>query len=238
VAGQGLDKMADLTFGLGVVGLVLVGIVLIGIAVMMKGLTRNTKSALMAVGVIALAFSVISVALPSLGNVDNAQITENVTFDVSASESMAHVTYNDATNTFLMACVWDSGDSAFANNTQYFEATFDIAWATGPAGQDGIARAALGSVGMVDVEGAANEYIVDQNADKSFKALWTKSSSVTAYESINTLVQYGMEGQVTLNVTLNADAMAEMDQYEQTSFGFTVGGHSYTVNVMKATVQA
>ena len=166
------------------------------------------------------------------------QVEEQPVWELSLSESMSHVTYDSATHQLTMACDYNDTSNAFANNTQYLEVNVTVSRADVLL-VIAIAQAQMGTVGIVDIAGANDEYIVDQNADDTWTALFTKENSagtaqITAWEHMSLSVEAGGSNYVVLNVTLNADAMAEMSQYESVSFTFTIADVTFEVDVMKA----
>lgn len=220
--------------GVAAEGYALVGIILVGVAVGGKAIGIPTKPRGWFAGFGVIAIILAALAYVGVGALIGgpASIADSVQYDVSASESMSHVSFDKNKNMFTMACSFNDTNKEFNTQTQYFEATFNIEWAGGPVGEDSVAKCVLVDVDLVDVIGASDEYILDKNADDSYKALWTKTGG-SAYENIGVLVSYGGESSVTINMTLNADAMAAMSENEMVNITFYVAGEMYTVQCMK-----
>jgi hypothetical protein len=181
---------------------------------------------------------IIGVVLSYLGLFASSTTTtteSEAIFEVGVSESMSHVTYDSTTHKFAMACTFNDTDDAFESATEYLEANFTITRADVNL-EDAIATGALVSVGLVHVTGASNEYIMDENSDGTYSFQWTKSGSISTYEDSTVKVESGDSGWVVLNITLNADAMAEMAQYEISTITFTLAEIAFEIDVMKATV--
>lgn len=160
-----------------------------------------------------------------------ADITEKASYEVSAAEADTHLTYNSNTREFQW--VVDYSTSAFVNNQQYAEVTFTISRLdTLDANQ--IVKCELGNVGRVDITDEPNEYIIDQNADKSFKAKWIKEGGSYFWGSAVQKVESSGDAVVTLNLTLNGAAVAGMDVYETVYFDVVVSGVDYTFKVLRS----
>jgi hypothetical protein len=229
--------MADLTFGLGIAGLFVLAIILLGVAYFGKKMVGAQASKwMMAIGLIALLFSAVSYVGIPLAD-DDTTIVESAAWDITVSES-ENETYAYALQHRVMVAVsFNDTSDAFVSNTGVFTLNF-TALRADVLLTDAICRAQIGSVPTVDVAGSADEYILDKNTDGSFNVLFTKLGGVTSYESANVLVEAGSSGWVSVQFTLNADAVAEMSQYESCDLTFTIGGETWTIVIQKAIVTA
>lgn len=165
-------------------------------------------------------------------------VEEQPVWELSLSESLSYVTYDSTEHKLTMACDFNDTSDAFANATQYLEVNVTVSRADVLLAA-AIAQCSFGPVGIVDIAGANDEYIVDQNADDTWSALFSKENSagtamITAWEHCSLSVAAGGSNYVILNVTLNADAMAEMAQYDSVTFTFTIAGVTFEVDALKA----
>ncbi len=225
----------DLTFGLGLAGIMVVLIIVLILSLWSAGWQFKKKPLyyLNLFCVIGLVLGILSYAGVFALTTPPAEIEEQPVFELSLTESMTHVSYDSTTHQLTMACDYNDTSNAFANSTQYLQVNITISRADVLL-INAIAQAAIGSVGVVDVAGSADEYIVDQNADDTWTALWTKAGGITAWEHTSVLVEAGESAWIVLNVTLNADAMAQMDKFDTVEFTFTLADVTFEVNVMKA----
>lgn len=230
--------MTDLLLGLTAGGMCLVGIIIMVVA-WMAPIPKKFGKVFVAIG--AVAFLIGAAAYVGLidtdGDAGGATITESAVYDIMITESDSHVTVDADTNRITMALSFNDTSDAFVSNTGYAE--LNISLARGDALiTDAVATGSLGTVCSVDITGSADEYILDQNADDSFKMKWTKASGSYSYEDCSVLVEAGSSAYVVLNITLNADAVAGMDQYDTCTIDFTIGGEEWTINCIKATVSS
>ncbi|MDD3092133.1 MAG: hypothetical protein PHG80_10955 [Methanoregulaceae archaeon] len=225
----------DPTFGLGLTGIMIVLLVALLLSLFLAGWQFKKKPFyywnILIVFFLLLGF--LSYAGVFALTTPPAEIEEQPVFELSLTESMTHVTYDSTTHHLTMACDYNDTSDAFANNTQYLQVNVTISRADVLL-TNAIAQASFGSVGVVDVAGGADEYIVDQNADDTYKALWTKAGGITAWEHTSVLVEAGESAWIVLNVTLNADAMAHMDKFDTVTYEFTIADITFEVTVMKA----
>lgn len=229
----------DLTLGLGVSGMgIVAGILLVlGLFGDKVGIPDKPAGWLKTFGVVGLIFAII-VAFGVVQSEEKQTVVEDQpTFEVSVSESDSHVTYDSTDRMFTIAVSFNDTSDAFVSQTGYMEANFTV-YRTDALLKDAVVTAELGNVGIIDVAGASNEYILDENADGTFKAKWTKANSVSTWEDATLLVEQDNDASnyIVLNITLNADAVAEMSQYGSTSFSFDLAGYDFSVNIIKATV--
>lgn len=226
----------DLLFGLTAGGICLLGIVIMVVAWMVP-IPKKFGKVFLAIGAVAFLLGAASYVGFDLGNDDagGATVTESAVYDITITESDSHVTVDADTNRITMALSFNDTSDAFVSNTGYAE--LNISLARGDALiTDAVATGSLGTVCSVDITGSADEYILDQNADDSFKMKWTKASGSYSYEDCSVLVEAGSSAYVVLNITLNADAVAGMSTYDTCTIDFTIGGEEWTVNCIKATV--
>jgi hypothetical protein len=160
---------------------------------------------------------------------------EEPMYEITVSESLSHLTFDDDTNQFVCAMSFNDTSDAFVSATNYIQANFSISRAD-VLDTDAITQATLGMVQLIDVSGADDEYICDQNADDTFKVKWTKLGGTYSYEDATVRVEAGDSNWVLLNITLNAPAVAAMNTYETAEITFTLAGEVFSIDCIKAVV--
>jgi hypothetical protein len=228
----------DLTLGLGVVGIMSVGAVLLAVGYFGKKMIGGQASKMMlALGLVALLFGGIAyIGIPS-GDGNDITPAESAAWDITVTEAENEVFLYANEHRVVVAMSFNDTSDAFVSNTGVITLNFTASRADALL-VNAICRGSIGSVPTVDVAGAADEYILDENADGSFNALWTKSNAVTSYESAGMVVEAGDADYATLQITLNAAAVAEMSQYESCDLIVTIGGERWTIEFQKVTVAA
>ena len=226
----------DPTLGLGVLGMIALGGGSLFIAYFgKKAIGAKASQVLMAVGMIAILLGGIAwIGIPT-GDGDNVLPAETAAWDITVAESEAEVFLYANEHRAVVAMSFNDTSDAFVDNTGVVTLNFTASRADALL-VTAICRGSIGSVPTVDVAGAADEYILDENSDGSFNALWTKSNAVTSYESAGMVVEAGDADYMTLQITLNAAAVAEMSQYESCEMSITIGGEIWTIEFQKVTV--
>jgi hypothetical protein len=70
-----------------------------------------------------------------------------------------------------------------------------------------------------------------------YNAIWTRADASTAYKMITiTIAETANGATVTLNMTLNGDAIKSLDQYDAVNLGILIGGETWTAQVLLANV--
>jgi hypothetical protein len=192
---------------------------------------------MLALGLVALLFGGIAyIGIPS-GDGNEVEPAETAAWDITVSEAENETFLYANEHRVVVAMSFNDTSDAFVDNTGVITLNFTASRADALL-INAICRGSIGSVPTVDVAGAADEYILDENADGTFNALWTKSNAVTSYESCGMVVEAGDADYATLQITLNAAAVAEMSQYESCDLIVTIGGESWTIEFQKVTVTA
>lgn len=227
--------MADLTFGLGMAGIVAVGLGALAIGYFGKKMVGGQASkAMMAIGLLALLCGGIAyVGIPTGDG--NEVVVEAAAWDITCSEAEGEVFLYANDHRVVVAMSFNDTSDAFVSNTGVFTLNFTASRADALL-ISAICQANIGAVPSVDVAGAADEYILDENADGSFNALFTKSNAVTSYEHGSMVVEAGDADYIVVKITLNAAAVAEMSQYEDAELTLTIGGEVWTIIIQKVTV--
>lgn len=227
----------DLTLGLGVTGIIILGIVLLAVAYFGKKMIGGKASQIMmALGLVAILLGgIVWIGVPSGDG--NKVAPEVAAWDITVSEAENETFLYANEHRVVVAMSFNDTSNAFVDNTGVITLNFTASRADALL-TNAICRGSIGSVPTVDVAGAADEYILDENADGTFNALWTKSNGVTSYESAGMVVEAGDADYMTLQITLNAAAVAEMSQYESCDLIVTIGGESWTIEFQKVTVTA
>jgi hypothetical protein len=227
----------DLTFGLGVTAMVALGVLLIVVGYFArKAIGGHGSNVMMVIGAVAILLGgIVYVGIP-MGD-ENEIVVESASWDIACTES-ENETYLYATeHRAVVAMNYNTTSNLFIAGTGVITLNFSAARADALL-TNAICKGYIGSVPTVDVTGAADEYIVDQNSDDSFNALWTKSSAVTAYEDCNMMVEPGDSDYMTLTITLNALAVDAMSQYENVNLLITIGGEVWTISFELVTLSS
>jgi hypothetical protein len=220
----------DPTFGWGYLALGIVGIIiLIGVYSMGRKMGALAK--------IGALFGVVLIGLAGAGyiveNYDSsanpAEIVPSAAYDVSVSEYEAEVYAYASEHHVVVAMIYNTTSNAFVTSTGVFNLNFTLIRAD-VLTTDAIARVYLGNVPTVDIAGAADEYILDENGDGTFNALFTKSGAVTSYETANVLVEAGSSNFCNVTFTLNGAAAHEMSLYESVDLPIVVGGETWIIS--------
>lgn len=231
----------DLTFGLGVSTMFLLGAGLLLVGYFGKeSIGQKGARWLMIFGVIAVLLAgAVYVGVDVLIE-PPAQMVPGATYDVTCTESEAELSVDSTAHTMTWAMDYNKTSNAFENSTGV--ATFNFTMARGDTLlTNSIANVAIGAVPSVDIAGAADEYLIDQNADDSFNALMTKvvdGSSITAYENINVLIEAGSSESVRVQITLNGDAAHGMTANDIYSFNIVAGGEVWRCTVIADDIHA
>jgi hypothetical protein len=190
------------------------------------------------IGLIACVFGLVVYT----GALASTQIVEEETpeWDISATldaDETWNTLYSDE-NMIQMAVSFNDTSDAFVSNTQYLEANFTILRAdAGSENAKCLCQLGISGVPLIDVSGAADEYILDEVSTGEFDWEWTKEGATTGvYEQVYVVVEEVGDSWVVLNITLNAAALVSMDTYETAEIDFTIGGESWTIEVVKAVV--
>lgn len=229
--------MADLTFGLGIAGMAILGVIALLVAYMMtKQIGKPASNVLKAFGVIAILLSVVSYAgFSDLGDDDTAEIVEQPSYDITVAENEAEVFVDASAHRITVAMSFNDTSDAFVSNTGVINLNWTLMRSDALV-TDSVATLSIGAVPTVDVSGSADEYILDQNSDDSFKAKFLKTGGVYNYESINLLVEAGDSAWSNVTITLNSDAVENMSQYDSVSMFIYVGGEAWTIVFEKAVI--
>jgi hypothetical protein len=229
---------ADLTFGLGLGVMALLAVMLLVLG-MYGGKTfgKQAGKLMMAFGAIFAILAVLTYAGAGgyLQSGEPATIAESAIYDVSVSESEGEVYAYASEHRIVVAMSFNDTSNAFVSSTGVFTLNWTLARADSMT-TDSVAKLSLGNVPSVDVSGSANEYIMDDNSDGTWNALFTKAGGITSYETANVLVEAGSSAWCSVVFTLNSAAVAEMSQYESVNMPITVGGETWTIVLEKAII--
>lgn len=223
----------DLTFGLGVAGMFLLGIILILVGYFgKKEIGQKPAKWFMGFGLIAIVISaVVYAGVIEYLNPPEEQIVPSASYDVTASDAQAWVSEKASTHTITIAMDYNTTSNLFVGGTGVATVNFTVSRSDALV-DDAVASLAIGSVPMVDVVGSTDEYMVDQNADDSFNALWTKAGGFTQYESMNILVEAGGSAWATITFTMNGAAAHAMTTNDIVSMNLSIAGESWTVQFL------
>jgi len=228
--------MADLTFGLGIAGIAALGVIALLVAYFMtKQIGKPAANLLKAFGVIAILLAGVSYAgFADWSADDTEEIVAQPTYDITVAESEAEVYVNADEHRITVAMSFNDTTDAFASNTGVINLNWTVTRSDALLA-DSVATLSIGAVPTVDVAGAADEYILDENTDDSFKAKFLKANSYN-YENINLLIEAGESAWSNVTITLNADAVENMSQYDSVSMYIYIGGEAWTIIFEKAVI--
>ena len=157
------------------------------------------------------------------------------TFEVTAAESSTWLTLDQNAKKVICACDYNTTASDFDDNTDYIEVTFTVQRGLGNVGL----TQSYGDVSSIPsvTSSSGDSYPIITKTNELYDADWTREDSSTANKMVTITIAEDDDGvDVDLNITLNGDAVAEMDQYDTVDIGVTIGGESWTIQVLLATV--
>jgi hypothetical protein len=236
------DMAVDLTFGLGVGAMFLLGAALLLVGYYgKKTLGKKPAQWFMGFGVIAIiCAALVYTGAAAIINPPTNEIVPSATYDVTCSEAENELSVDATAHTMTWAIDYNTTSNAFVSSTGVGAFNFSIA-RSDVLLTSAVAAVSLGSVPTIDVSGAADEYLIDQNADDSFNVLMQKTVdgiSMTAYESINVLVEAGSSAYVTVTITLNGAAAHAMTTNDITGFSLNVAGEIWHCTVIADSIHA
>ena len=221
------------------VGAFIIGVVLllVGYSYFKLGLSSKTLKLFRVVGIIAVAYAILSWAGISLFGAQEAPPATSVgSFDVTATDSMSWITIDNNAQLVTWAVTFNYTSGAFGGNTQYCQVHFHV-------------DRGLGTVGLVQTYGdvtsvpsitngtTGQSYPLLTKTNDQYNAIWTRADGTTAYKMVTITIAEDANGAVvTLNMTLAANAVQAMHQYDTADIGVMIGGQSWTVQVLLANV--
>jgi hypothetical protein len=221
------------------------GMFLIGLALALVGwnyipnrLSVKTKRASKFFGVILVVAAIATYSGISIFGEDTSAPASSVgTFVVNGSEAESHVTLDQVAKKFVVAATFDTSDADFTDNTGLFNVTFTV-------------QRGLGTVGLVQTYGDVSSipsvsdttgtaYPVIAKSSDQYSATWTRADDTTANKMVTLTIAEDADGvEVSLQIQLNAEAFAQMDQYDTETIGITIGGENWSIVCLLASVQA
>ena len=213
-----------------------------------KKWARQTKQLFTVGGALMIAYAVISGGYFAVGVEDAAPVSTVGSFDVTGSESSTWLTVDNNAQSFTWAVTYNytsedftgvggaAGGAGADSMTEYGEFTFQV-------------DRGLGTVGLVQTYGdvltvpsITNDTTGDSTpvvtkTNDQYNAIWTRSDSTTAYDMITLTIAETADGaSATLNMTLSTTAIGSMDQYDAFNMSLYIGGETWTLQVLLATV--
>lgn len=225
-------------------------LLVLGYGYIKLGFQAKTMKLFKLAGIVLVAYAVLSYAGISLVSTEDEAPASTVgSFDVTGSESSTWLTVDNNAQSFTWAVTYNytAGDftgvggadglAGDASNTEYGEFTFQV-------------DRGLGTVGLVQTYGDVltipsisndtdgESYPVLTKTNDLYNAIWTRAAdSTTAYDMITLTIAEDDDGvSATLNMTLSASAIHSMDQYDSFNISVYVGGETWTIQVLLATV--
>ena len=233
------------------VGAFVTGMVLLafGLGWIKLGFSAKTRNLMKWVGVIFVGYAAASyLGIMAIGTEETAPATTVGSFDVVGSESSTWLTVDNNAQMFTWAVTYNytAGDftgvggadglGGDASNTEYGEFTFTV-------------DRGLGTVGLVQTYGdvltipsITNDTTGDSTpvvtkTNDQFNTIWTREDGSTAYDMITLTIAETDDGVIAvLNVTLSTSAVGSMDQYDSFNLSVYIGGETWTIQVLLATV--
>lgn len=221
-------------------GLLVVAIVagLIGYGYMMKGMATKTKGLFKVVAWVCGFFAITALlGIPLLASESAPPASTVGSFEVTATESSSWTSIDENAKKCVAAMAFDISDDDFTGNTEYVEITFTV-------------QRGLGNVGLTQTYGdvssipsvssdTGDSYPIISLTDDLYNADWEREDASTANKMVTITIAEDDDGvDVILNITLNSDAVAEMDQYDTVDIGVTIGGQNWTIQCLLATKAA
>lgn len=221
-------------------GLLVVGILclLIGYGYLMQGMKAKSKGLLRMLGFVLAFFGVAGMlGIQVLGTDEAPTASTAGSFEVTASESSGWLSVDQNARKVVVAMAFDISDDDITGNTEYVEVTFTV-------------QRGLGTVGLVqtygDVTGipsvssdTGQSYPIITKTNDLYDADWTREDDSVANKMVTLTIAEDDDGvEAVLNITLNSDAVAEMDQYDSVDITVVIGGQSWTIQCLLATKAA
>jgi hypothetical protein len=221
-------------------GLLVVGILflLIGYGYLFQGAKVKTKGLLRMLGFVLAFFGVMGMLGIQIFATDEAPAASTVgSFEVTATESSSWLSIDQNAKKVVVAMAFDISDDDFTGNTEYVEVTFTV-------------QRGLGTVGLVQTYGdvssipsvssdTGDSYPIILKNDDLYEADWEREDASTANKMVTLTIAEDDDGvEAILNITLNSDAVAEMDAYDSEDITVTIGGQTWTIQCLLATKAA
>jgi hypothetical protein len=165
-------------------------------------------------------------------------------FDVVGAESSTWLTVDNTAQTYTWAVTYNYTAEDFTNNvgvgvqtnTDYGEFTFTV-------------DRGLGTVGLIQTYGdvltvpsITNDTTGDSTpvltkTNDQYNAIWTREDASVAYDMITLTIAETDDGVIAvLNMTLSPTAIHSMDRYDSFNLSIYIGGETWTIQVLLATV--
>jgi len=196
-------------------------------------------------GAIFVGYALLSyLGIWAIGAEESAPATTVGSFDVTGAESSTWLTVDNNAQAFTWAVIYNYTGEDFTNavgagrhtNTQYGEFSFTV-------------DRGLGTVGLVqtygdvmsipsisnDTTGESTPVLTKTN--DQYNAIWERADGTTAYDMITLTIAETDDGvTATLNMTLSSTAIGSMDVYDSFNISVYIGGETWTIQVLLATV--
>jgi hypothetical protein len=229
------------------VGAASVGILLLvfGYGYIKLGLSGNTRKLFKMCGVILVGYAALSyLGIWAIGTEEAPPASTVGSFDVVGAESSTWLTVDNSAQTYTWAVTYNYTAEDFTNNvgvgvqtnTDYGEFTFTV-------------DRGLGTVGLIQTYGdvltvpsITNDTTGDSTpvltkTNDQYNAIWTREDASVAYDMITLTIAETDDGVIAvLNMTLSATAIHSMDRYDSFNLSVYIGGETWTIQVLLATV--
>lgn len=211
--------------------------------------SAKMKKLLQVAGVCFVGYAVLSyLGIWAVGTEDQAPATTVGSFDVVGAESSTWLTVDNNAQSFTWAVTYNYTAGDFTgvggadglggdeSNTEYGEFTFTV-------------DRGLGTVGLVQTYGdvltipsITNDTTGDSTpvvtkTNDQYNTIWTREDGSTSYDMVTLTIAETDDGVIAvLNITLSTSAIGSMDQYDAFNMSVYIGGETWTIQVLLATV--
>lgn len=161
------------------------------------------------------------------------------TIDVDGgTDTSSIVSYDETTHKFTIVCGYNetsdsivtSDGGAWSNPVLNFTV---VALPTEVASTDKVVPvSAQATVPSFSVSGETY-YLVSKDSNGKYNLLWETEDGMSDKEDIQFTVPFSSPKWVTLTITLDSDAIAQLSEYQSKDITVTIGGQTFTVSVMK-----
>ncbi len=185
-------------------------------------------------GIVAIAFSLLSVAGIQLFATTSAPAASVGAFTVTVTDAQAWISEDNNAHTITWAVTHNYSDPTYAQASNSGVMYFNI-------------QRGLGSVGLVQTYGELTTvpsvtngttgvvYPLLTQTGGQYNAVWNRSDGSSAYKMITVTIAETADGAVVaLTMTLSTSALQAMPLYGSQHIALAVGGQTWDVTVMVA----
>jgi len=157
------------------------------------------------------------------------------TFDLTITSPDPEISIDAATHDVTWAINFNDTSGSFNCGTGVAELNITfLRTDANPA--DAIATAKVGTIPQITSTTGNTYDFVTKTTSGQYNAVFTNPNGAQSYMSGTVLVEGGSSNYLTLNITLNSNAVAQMQTYGTAHLTVTAGGHNVDITLLKATV--